>query len=95
MKLESIRISEHDLCQWCASAWVVDDFLHNTANVAMSFCEVERSKLRWRFVEASMGRYVTLSVLDPRLEYAVHVLNMDPRPFLWLRITLPIAVLIL
>lgn len=46
---------------------------------------VERSELCRSFVEASMGRYENLSV-DARYSVlekgVVHVLNIDPRPFL-------------
>jgi hypothetical protein len=35
-QLVAVWVAELDLCERCASAWVVDDLLHNTTNVAMS-----------------------------------------------------------
>ena len=35
-QLVSVWVAELNLRKWCASAWVVDDLLHNTTDVAMS-----------------------------------------------------------
>lgn len=35
-QLVSVWVAELNLCEWCSSAWVVDDLLHNTTNVAMT-----------------------------------------------------------
>ena len=55
MGLESIGIAEKNPRKRCATSWVVNYFLDDATDVAMSFCIIESSKLRRRFVEASMG----------------------------------------
>ena len=69
------------------------DIFDDTSNIAMLFCEVKGSELCWSFVQASMGRWS--SKLDSNAFSWLSrsdVLKMDPRPFLWLRITRPIVV---
>lgn len=43
-------------CEWCAAAWVVDDLLHNTANIAMSLSIIRDTELCWLLVETCVGR---------------------------------------
>jgi len=54
--LELVWASEADLRERSATAGVVDDFLDYTANVAMSFGEVELSELCRSLVQAGVGR---------------------------------------
>lgn len=56
MKLESIRVAERDLGQWCASTGIMNDVLYYPTDIPMSFCKIICSELCWSFVEASMGR---------------------------------------
>ena len=52
VQLVSVWIAELDFGEWCATAWVMDDVLDHTADVAMAFCVVVGSELGWRFVES-------------------------------------------
>ena len=69
----------------------MNDVLNNASNVAVLLCEVESSKLSWGLVQARMGRWSCMLGGSPKLGFLeVDVLNMDPRPFRWFRITRPI-----
>jgi len=48
-ELVAVRVSESNLCERCATAWVVNYVLDNASDVAMSFSVVERSELRRSF----------------------------------------------
>ena len=50
-----VGITEDDFGERCATTWVMDDFFHYTADVAMAFCVVVRAKLGWGFIESWMG----------------------------------------
>ena len=73
----------------------MDDVFYNSTDVAMSLRVIECSELRRRFIQTSMGRCDKKSASSCVPSFGIDfldVLNMDPRPFLWLRITLPIVV---
>lgn len=57
MEFEAVWVAELHFGQWCASAGIVNDVFDDTSNVTVFFCEIESSKLRWRLVQASMGRW--------------------------------------
>jgi uncharacterized membrane protein len=94
-------VTEGDLGERRASAWVVDDLLHDAADVAMALGVVEGAELGGSLVETRMGRCkgvlsisksnsIFLPLLFRFLErfnstawgYFLHVLKIDPRPFL-------------
>lgn len=52
-----VWMAERDLGQGSASAAIVDNLLHDTANVAMAFSVVEGSELGWGLVETGASRY--------------------------------------
>jgi len=87
--LELVWVSEGDLDEWCASAGIVDDVLHYTSNVSMLFGKVELSELGWGFVQSLVGSCTDTLVVVANSENDLIVLKIEPRPFLWLRITLP------
>ena len=95
--LELVGVPEDNLGQRSTSAGVVDDLPHNTADVAMSLGVIESSELGRGLSKASVGGYLK-SVRTSRFPSATPrsadvirfaLLKMDPRPFLWLRITRP------
>lgn len=57
--LEAVGVTECDLCQRSATAGVVDDLLHNTADVAMSLGEVEGAELGRGLVKSFEDRLVS------------------------------------
>lgn len=76
---------------------VVDDVLHDSADVAMAFGVIEVAELGRGLVQARVGRCfskwleISRRIL-PKPKYlseGSYSLKMEPRPFLWLRITLP------
>lgn len=56
----AVGITEGDLSERGASAWIVDDFFDDATDVAMSLCIVKGSELSRRFVEASVGRWIII-----------------------------------
>ena len=55
MKFEAVRVTELHFGQWCTSAGIVNDVFDDTSDVAMLFCEVQGSELRWSLVQTSVG----------------------------------------
>jgi len=53
-QLVAVWVSEDDFAEWCASAGIVENLLHYTANIAMSLSEVENSELRRRLIKTSV-----------------------------------------
>jgi hypothetical protein len=60
-ELESVRVAEDNLGQRGAAAWVVNDFLNDTADVTMAFGVVEGTECRCSFVESGVGRFLDVS----------------------------------
>lgn len=56
VELESVWVAEDNLCERRTTSGVVDDILHNAANVTMTLSIVEVSELSWRLVESRVGR---------------------------------------
>lgn len=56
VELVAVWITEDDLREGRTTTGIVDNFLHNTTNVAMAFRVIVRSELRWGLVEARVGR---------------------------------------
>lgn len=54
--LELVRVAEGDLGEGGAAAGVVDDLLHDSADVAMALGEVEGPELGGGLVETGVGR---------------------------------------
>jgi hypothetical protein len=92
VELVSVWVAENDLGEWCAAAGIVDNVLYNTTNVSMALSEIVGAELGGGLVQALMRVLVYRSFRTSRLvEVCVRVfaVKMDPRPFLWLRITRP------
>lgn len=88
--LEAVGIAEFYLGEWCASAGVVDDVLHDTSDISMSFTVVESSELGWSLVEAGVSGCKYEVSKSSNEKKSDNELKMLPRPFRWLRITRPI-----
>lgn len=54
VEFESVRITEHDLCERSPATWVVDDLLHNTSNVSLALRIVQCSELRNTLAESGV-----------------------------------------
>lgn len=54
---ESVWATECNLCERSSTSWVVDDVLHDTANVTVSLSIVEGSELSWSLVESGVGSW--------------------------------------
>jgi hypothetical protein len=52
VELESVWVTEDDLCERRTTSWVVDDILHNAANVSMTLGIIEVSELSWRLIKS-------------------------------------------
>ena len=52
VELEAVRVTEDDLGEGSTTAGVVDDLLHDTANIAVSLSEVESAELGGGLVES-------------------------------------------
>lgn len=94
VQLVAVRVTEGDLCERCATAGVVDDLLHDTADVAMALGEVVGAELCRRLVEPLMCVLVFLvrcgAVCSRAVGFVlVWAVKIEPRPFLWLRMTRP------
>ena len=63
MEFESVRIAEADFGKWRSSAGIVDNVFHYTADIAMSFREIEGSESGRGLVEASVGRWTFVQSL--------------------------------
>lgn len=90
VQLVSVWVAEDDLGERGATACIVDNLLHDTADVAMALGEIVGSELRRSLVEALKMQLVSDGVSN-RGGSLVRVLavKMEPRPFLWLRMTRP------
>lgn len=55
MQLVSVRVAEGHAGKWCATAWVVNDVLDDTANVSVSLGIIYGSELGWVLVESLVG----------------------------------------
>jgi hypothetical protein len=52
VELEAVGVTEDDLGQGSTTTGVVDDLLHDTANIAVSLSEVESAELGGGLVES-------------------------------------------
>jgi hypothetical protein len=91
LELESVRVAEDNFGERRSSTRVMHYLFNNTPNITMSLGKVERSEFCWRFVEAGVG-----SCIDNQWKWTSWfklraILKIDPRPFLWLRMTRPIS----
>lgn len=89
--LELVRVTEGNPREGCASAGIVDDFLHDTTNISVPLSIVECPELCWRLVETGVGRCrggISLELSShtkqqyEEIDCAVDSLKIDPRPFL-------------
>ena len=55
VQLEAVRVAEDDLGEWCSTARVVYDVLHNTTDISMALCVVVGAELGWCFIESGVS----------------------------------------
>lgn len=101
--LELVGVTELDLGEGSTTAGVVDDLLHDTTSVSMTLSVVEGAELGRSLVETGVCRCRAKKNVSVKIDLEMqrislqsefcwsHSLKMDPRPFLWLRITRPMA----
>lgn len=53
-ELVTVGVTENDASKGCTASRVMDDFFHDTANVAVAFCVVQRAELGRRLVVVSV-----------------------------------------
>jgi len=54
-ELVAVRVTENDLGKWCPSARIVDDVLHDTADISMALTVVEGSELGGVLSQSGVG----------------------------------------
>lgn len=97
VELEAVWVTENDLGERRTTAWVVDNLLHDTADVSMSLGEVVAAELGGSLVETGVGLRDYLSIAVAVVcEFRIaaegsRTVKIEPRPFLWLRMTRPCA----
>ena len=96
VELVSVRVTEDDLRERGATAGIVHNLLHDTADVAVSLGIIVCSELGRGLVETFCegkeqvsGRAIEISRVLKIRNIRVWATKMDPRPFLWLRMTRP------
>lgn len=91
MELVAVWVAENDLGEWRTATGIVDNVLDDAANVAVTLCVVVGPELRWGLVET----FSDMLAFDQFLQIAhggcvrVWAVKIEPRPFLWLRMTRP------
>mmetsp|Transcript_25594 Transcript_25594/g.39294 ORF Transcript_25594/g.39294 Transcript_25594/m.39294 type:complete len:216 (+) Transcript_25594:242-889(+) len=71
--LVAVGIQKLDLCNWCATTRIVNDILHNSANITMSFRIVKRSKLHRTLASSGMSLEDQTLTLSLCLDVFTHI----------------------
>lgn len=64
VELVSVWVTKNDLCEWCATAGIVDNVLHDTADVTMSLGVIVCPELGGGLVEALNAQLVSHQWLE-------------------------------